>query len=81
MLACAGSALAGEPIVYEHNGSIMHWVEDADSITITYEQPRSGLASVGVVPGTVLFVGSYQGAGFAGEAYTFKHGCWLQPTA
>lgn len=77
--AAPRSAAAGSLYIYEHNGSVMHWFEAGDEITITYDRPRAGLQKVGIKPGSVLFKGHYEGSGVFGEAFAFKAGCEPAP--
>ena len=53
----AGFASANAQALYNHNGSIMRVVEQGNTVRILYEQPRQGMAQIGVRPGTLLFEG------------------------
>ena len=60
---------------YNHNGSDMIIETRGDSIHIRYEKPRTGLASVGAKPGTLLFTGHRTGDNVEGTAFVFKANC------
>ena len=59
-------------LMWDHNGSLMRSNVIADSITITYEKPRTGLARAKVEPGTVLFEGSLTSDQIIGHATLFS---------
>ena len=67
------SALAYD--LYDHNGSLMRLDDRGGRVTISYQNPKRGLAKHGVRPGTVLFRGRFEGRGLAGVAYVFRKGC------
>jgi len=72
-----GNVLPGwaSETIWDHNGSKIAWRSDGNSRSATYLEPRSGLASAGVRPGTVLFSGERRGSTLSGTAYVFKGGC------
>src|SRR5690606_15641612 len=53
----ASLTIANAQALYNHNGSIMRVVEQGNTVRILYEQPRQGMAQIGVRPGTLLFEG------------------------
>ena len=80
LIAGAGSASAEcETEIYNHNGSQMRAERCGPELSIYYEQPRSGIAKQGVVPGTLFFNGFISNNGqtelIAGTARVFKRGC------
>ncbi len=65
---------------WDHNGSVMVMREDGDSVTITYDEPRTSIRKQGVRRGTVLFEGMLVGSGrLSGTAYVFRQGCEPAP--
>lgn len=66
--ACADSC-------WNHNGSLMRLIASGDSRTFIYEVPRSGLASIGVRRGDVLFTGHATGTSYEGIARIFSTEC------
>lgn len=58
LLTLFGVMPAAGQALYDHNGSQMRLVEDGTTLRIFYEQPRPGIAAVGVRPGTLLFEGT-----------------------
>lgn len=60
---------------YVHNGSGVEMEDRGEFIHITYMEPRSSLAALGVVKGTLLFSGRHEGDSVYGVAYTFKANC------
>ena len=64
-----------------HNGSIMRLEASANERRFVYEAPRAGIRKVGAKPGTLLFKGLVEGAGYSGTAYVFAAGCPPQPYA
>lgn len=58
-----------------HNRSVMTMEESNSDFEISYEQPRSGMAAVGVRRGTMLLFGLRNGASFQGTAYIFHPRC------
>jgi hypothetical protein len=72
--ALSTGALGG--VVWTHNNSRMRVVNAGDEVRVIYEQPRSGLAGLGITPGTPLFEGKKTGpATYAGQATTFSRAC------
>lgn len=57
----AGASAAHADSYYNHNGSIMRVVEQGNWLRIIYEQPRPGLVSIGLRPGTLLLEGQFDG--------------------
>lgn len=74
-LTLAAPARACDSAPYDHNGSLMEAHACDGKFVITYDQPRSGIASQGVRSGTVLFTGTISGDLILGIAYVFKRGC------
>ncbi|PWK59095.1 hypothetical protein [Roseicyclus mahoneyensis] len=65
-----------QPWFYDHNGSVMRLDIDGARFIVTYDRPRTGLADVGVVPGTVLFEGVTEGPNYVGGmAWVFSRRC------
>lgn len=72
-------ALAGELHMFEHNKSVVSWFFAGDQAIAKYESPRSGLAEIGIVEGTVLFEGREEAGKIVGNAFTFKESCGSAP--
>ncbi|MEO0671784.1 MAG: hypothetical protein AAFZ05_07125 [Pseudomonadota bacterium] len=73
-----GSTQASAPAItgrWDHNGSEMKLEARGAARIFKYAKPRSGLRSVGVEPGTVLFRGTKEGERYSGEAYVFTRRC------
>ena len=76
VLLIAAQPAAADTWRYIHNGSVMLVNEEGDRLTITYEEPRNGLAAVGVRKGTTLFTGTrYPGGEVDGMAFVFGGDC------
>jgi hypothetical protein len=62
---------------YMHNGSVMEvQICDGGSLTISYAQPRPGMAKVGARPGSLLFNGVIGTNGFiTGQSRSFSARC------
>jgi hypothetical protein len=58
-----------------HNGSLMRLADRGSQRAFYYEEPRSGLRSVGVRRGTLLFNGTKNGNWYSGWASVFSPGC------
>ncbi len=71
----ASSPVAFADTCWDHNGSLMRLVANDDQRAFYYEQPRSSLARVGIVPGALLFDGVKQGNRYRGTARVFSAGC------
>jgi hypothetical protein len=61
--------------LWNHNGSLMGLMADGPYRQFVYEQPRPGMAQVGVRPGTLLFDGRRDGNQYLGTAYLFPPTC------
>lgn len=76
MLGVSVPAMAQEPELYRHNGSIIEFFWDdgaGETFEGVYLRPRAGLR---VAPGTRLIEGSASADGtVGGEAFVFKGGC------
>jgi hypothetical protein len=59
--------------LWNHNGSTMRLVAVGSTRKFFYENPREGLASVGVTTGKLLFTGRKSGNSYSGTAYIFSH--------
>ncbi len=68
----------GATSLWRHNGSVMRLLATENSRTILYEQPRSGMQTVGVKQGTLLFSGTRQGNQLSGTARIFTSSCGIQ---
>ena len=69
-----GAALTGAK--WSHNNSTMRVESQGGTMRVLYDQPKSGLAGLGIAPGTPLFDGKKTGANsYAGEATTFSKSC------
>ncbi|MEM1376430.1 MAG: SH3 domain-containing protein [Pseudomonadota bacterium] len=60
---------------YDHNGSRMRVNLQGNEVRIFYERPRSGLASVGVSSGTLLFNGRVNNNYLEGMSRIFNANC------
>lgn len=72
------SAFASDCAVdnYDHNGSTMELQQCNGELSIAYSKPRSGLAKIGVSPGTLLFEGGVSRSGrVSGDARLFSAKC------
>jgi hypothetical protein len=80
LVLATGTALAAPPMVL-HNGSLMQIIEGPPrTIRIVYVQPRPEMASIGVMPGTLLVDGTWTGPNtFAGTARVFSTQCGALP--
>lgn len=74
-LFCLASGGAFADSCWLHNGSLMRLKASGDSRAFYYEDPRPGLARIGVRPGTLLFRGVTTGASYIGEARVFSTEC------
>lgn len=73
------SAHAQEPSSrWDHNGSEVGLYPAGNDRIFRYTVPRIGLEEVGVVPGTVLFVGRRSVETYSGQAYVFSSRCGPQ---
>jgi hypothetical protein len=62
------------------NGSIVEIVADGGGhISVVYVQPRPGLLSIGVLPGSVLLVGRWRGDRLEATAYGWNNLCGFIP--
>lgn len=68
-----GAALADS--CWDHNGSLMRLQAQGQDRWISYDNPRSGLRSAGVGPGTLLFSGQNTGNYMQGWARVFSSAC------
>ncbi len=77
LLSSLGSpALATDATLWNHNGSVMLLLLDGENLSIYYDKPKSGLESIGIGQGTLLFEGTEQPGGFIeGYARLFRNGC------
>ncbi|MGF1649475.1 MAG: hypothetical protein ACFCUN_03400 [Hyphomicrobiaceae bacterium] len=66
---------SGAASLWDHNGSVMRLEAGGSQRRFVYDQPRSGLASVGVRSGTILFSGDRRGNRYDGVAYIFTRNC------
>src|SRR5262245_32099107 len=60
---------------WTHNGSIVSFQEDGDTLEIDYEVPRPSVMAAGVRPGTMLFLGTRTAQQIEGKAYIFNRRC------
>jgi hypothetical protein len=65
--------------LWSHNGSSIVLVADGPGRRFYYDNPRTGMLSLGVRNGTLLFEGVRRGDSYQGTAYVFSSGC--QPMA
>ena len=68
-----------EPTLWDHNGSVMYLVANGPSREFHYQKPRSGMAEVGVRPGSLLFRGEIANGQYSGTAYIFNMHCGQIP--
>lgn len=67
---------AGDVSFWDHNGSQMRIEQHGRDVTISYEEPRRGIAKLGVASGDTLFFGKVSPNGsLTGEAFVFRRGC------
>lgn len=67
---------------WDHNGSRMYVEQIDNELSITYLEPRSGIAATGVTTDTQLFHGNVDNDGYVhGVAFLFKKGCQPAPYA
>ncbi len=65
---------------WDHNGSRMYMDRSDSDLSITYLEPRHGIAATGVTTDTQLFHGNVDDNGYVhGIAYIFKRGCQPAP--
>lgn len=74
-LACSLEPASANETIWDHNGSKITWRSDGNARSAIYLEPRAGLATAGVQPGTLLFKGERRGNTLSGTAYVFKKGC------
>lgn len=82
MLVALSSALpnvAAADSCWWHNGSLMRLSAYGEGRAFHYEQPRAGLAALGIGRGTMLFNGRTDGASYSGVANVFSSSCPGQP--
>ena len=73
LMACFEAA--ARDYAYEHNGSRMKVSVNGAEVRIVYQRPRSGLRSVGVRPGTLLFDGRVSNGYLEGKSRVFNANC------
>ncbi|MDF0602596.1 hypothetical protein P1J78_17800 [Psychromarinibacter sp. C21-152] len=73
LMTMATAALADS--CWWHNGSLMRLKAYGAERYFYYEQPRDGLWSAGVRPGTLLFNGRKNGNWYSGTARVFSSAC------
>lgn len=72
----AAPAIAADISFWDHNGSRMRIEQHGRDVTISYEEPRSGIRKHGVQSGDTLFFGQVRPSGrLSGEAFVFRKGC------
>ena len=85
IFVCSPTIAYGDTVLLLHTASVMEMRVDRSEISILYRHPRPGLASVGVVPGTLLFQGTITSSGTTGgrrvegTAFAFKGRCQPAP--
>lgn len=57
------------------NQSLMSLESSGEQIIVRYVEPRPGMVSAGVRPGSTFLTGRYSGKAFTGTAYTFSRRC------
>lgn len=76
------TASADQSFSFDHNGSRVRLDLRGDRAVISYIEPNSRLATVGISAGTLLFEGRIETNGLVqGTAYTFAFGCAPAPYA
>lgn len=75
LFICSPDAVSAADFAYDHNGSAMRIQVDGNAVRIYYTRPRSGLASVGVRAGTLLFDGTVSGGILEGMSRLFNSNC------
>lgn len=78
-LATLAPSVAAADSCWWHNGSLMRLSAYGEGRAFHYENPRGGLASAGVRPGTMLFNGRNQNGYYSGAAQVFSSSCPGQP--
>lgn len=73
-LLCSATAASADSL-WNHNGSIMHLVENGTKLEIYYAEPRQGMMEAGVKPGTLFFDGERIGDDYFGTARVFSSKC------
>ncbi|KIT15944.1 SH3 domain-containing protein [Jannaschia aquimarina] len=68
-------AVRAADFFYDHNGSRMVLSVDGSEVRIRYQQPRAGLANIGVRPGTLLFEGRVTNGILDGMSRIFNTNC------
>jgi len=78
-LAGTAPAFSQEPASrWDHNGSEVGLFPSGNDRIFRYTKPRTGLDEVGVISGTVLFVGRRSVDTYSGQAYVFSRRCGPQ---
>lgn len=73
-LLCFANTVSADSL-WNHNGSIMHLVENGTKREIYYAEPRQGMMEAGVKPGTLFFDGERIGDDYFGTARVFSSKC------
>lgn len=66
---------SGDVSRWQHNGSVMSFIQRKESLEIDYIQPRPSMLAVGVRASTTLFLGTRAGDAVEGTAYIFHPDC------
>jgi hypothetical protein len=66
---------------WDHNGSLVSLRAEGNTRTFVYDEPRAGIAAVGVRPGTILFKGEVVDGRYFGTAHIFTPACGAFPYA
>ncbi len=64
-----------EPMIWDHNGSVMYLVTNGLFREFHYQKPRPGMLHAGARPGSVLFRGEVNNGQYSGTAYIFNPQC------
>jgi len=67
--------------IWDHNGSVMLLVANADRRSFYYQLPRSGMAAQNVVNGTLLYDGTVVNGEWVGTARRFSARCGIRQYA
>jgi hypothetical protein len=68
-----------EPTIWDHNGSVMYFVENGLSREFHYQKPRPGMLEAGARSGSLLFRGQVDNGQYVGTAYIFNPRCGQIP--
>lgn len=78
-LATLVPSIAAADSCWWHNGSLMRLSAYGEGRAFHYENPRGGLAALGIYRGTMLFNGRTDGRNYSGVANVFSSSCPGQP--